>query len=305
MASYFAINDWTPRTKSTKALLAHCAEVLEDYTAQGYRLTLRQLYYQMVSRGHLPNTMRDYKNLGELVKNAREGGHLRWNDIEDRGRVLVSPSEWDSASSLLDQAAMQFRLDRWEGQDNYVEVWVEKDAVAGIIEPVADRWHVKFMANRGYSSASAMFSAAQRLARKVNDGRVAHVLYLGDHDPSGLDMDQDMEGRLHQYSGEILDYDTLEITRLALTMDQVEEHQPPPNPTKTADSRAESYIDQFGTECWELDALDPATLDALVEDAIEDRIDLDLFEARKGEEEEGRASIRAYAEWLANGHNPD
>ena len=298
MSSYFAINDWTPRTKSTKALLGYCAEVLETYSAQGYRLTLRQLYYQMVSRGYLPNTMRDYKNLGELVKNAREGGQLSWDHIEDRGRVLVSPSQWASASVLMNQAASQFRLDRWEGQDNYVEVWVEKDAVAGIIEPVADRWHVKFMANRGYSSASAMYSAAQRLAGQVAHGKVAHVLYLGDHDPSGLDMDQDMEGRLHQYSGEILDYDTLEITRLALTMDQVKEHQPPPNPTKTADSRAESYIDEFGTECWELDALDPATLDSLVDDAIEDRIDLGLFEERKGAEEAGRASIRAYAEWL-------
>ena len=196
MTSYFAINDWTPRTKSTKALLAHCAEVLEDYAGQGYRLTLRQLYYQMVSRGYLPNTLRDYKNLGELVKSAREGGHLSWEHIEDRGRVMVSPSQWSSASSLLNQAALQFRLDRWEGQDNYVEVWVEKDAVAGIIEPVANRWHVRFMANRGYSSASAMFAAAQRLASQVDHGKSAHVLYLGDHDPSGLDMDQDMEGRL-------------------------------------------------------------------------------------------------------------
>ena len=206
----------------------------------------------MVARSYLPNTFRNYKNMGDLVKNGREGGHLSWDHIEDRGRVLVSPPDWESALELMLQAADQFRLDRWEGQDNYVEVWVEKDAAAGILKPVANRWHVKFMANRGYSSASAFYSAAQRLARQVEEGKVAHVLYLGDHDPSGLDMDQDMEGRLHKYSGGTLDYDTLEITRLALTMDQVKEHQPPPNPTKTADSRSQSYIDEFGTECWEL-----------------------------------------------------
>ena len=300
MVSYLAINDWTPKTKSTKALLVHCAEVLAEYSAQGYRLTLRQLYYQMVVKGHLPNTLRDYKNLGTMVKNAREGGHLSWDHIEDRGRVLVSPNFYESVVERVELASYSFELDRWEGQDNYIEVWVEKDAVSGIIEPVADRWQVPFMANRGYSSASAMYSAAQRLSRCVRLGKVAHVLYLGDHDPSGLDMDQDMEGRLHQYSRGRLNQGTLEITRLALTMDQVEEHKPPPNPTKTADSRAQSYIDQFGTECWELDALDPATLDSLVEEAITDRIDLVLFEERKEAEEAGRTSIRGYANWLAN-----
>ena len=187
--------EWEPKSAANRQLLADTQAVVEEYVGMGYVLTLRQLYYQLVSRDILPNNDKQYKRLGELVKNGREAGHIDWNAIEDRGRVLVSPPEWSSPKQILIGAARQFRLNRWRGQDHYVEVWCEKDALSSVLEPVCDRWHVRFMANRGYSSATAMHRGAQRLAEAAHSGQQPAVIYLGDHDPSGIDMSRDIENR--------------------------------------------------------------------------------------------------------------
>ena len=228
-------------------------EIIEEYRRQGYVLTLRQLYYQMVSRDYLPNRQAEYKRLGELVSNARLGGFIDWDSIVDRGRVPIEPAEWSSPAEIIEVAARQYRVNRWEGQPHYVEVWCEKDALSSVIEPVCNRLHVRFLANRGYSSSSAMYDGAKRLRRAIQQSRQPVVIYLGDHDPSGLDMSRDIAARLQLLSRQM----DIRVNRLALNIDQVEEYQPPPNPTKLEDSRAAGYVDLYGMESWELDALDP------------------------------------------------
>ena len=131
-------------------LIEKANEILAEYAAQNYTLTLRQLYYQFVSRDIIPNNLRSYKNLGSVLNDARLAGKVDWDMIEDRGRELVTPSHWDGPADILDSAARSFRMDKWEGQPNRVLVMAEKDAVSGILEPECKKLDVQFMANRGY-----------------------------------------------------------------------------------------------------------------------------------------------------------
>jgi len=156
-------------------------EILDDYKSEGYRLTLRQLYYQLVSRGHIENSLRSYKRIGNLVSDARLAGLIDWDMIEDRGRVAQFPAHWNDPAEIVSAAADQFAIDKWEGQVNYIEVMVEKDALSGVLLPVCNRLDIGFTANRGYSSSSAMYEAGKRMARRLNEGKTIYVLYLGDH----------------------------------------------------------------------------------------------------------------------------
>ena len=167
----------------------------------------------------------------------------------------------------------------------------------GILEPVCEREHVRALACRGYASATAIYDSAKRLGDAAERGQEPHVLYLGDHDPSGLDMTRDIRDRLST----MLAYFDVQVDRLALNMDQVIEHAPPPNPTKLSDSRAKRYIASYGDDSWELDALDPATLTQVVEEAILNLRDVELWDAMLDEEEKERAQIRKAAAALRTG----
>ncbi|MCK5643240.1 MAG: hypothetical protein KAJ19_20695 [Gammaproteobacteria bacterium] len=209
-----------------------CQAIVEEYLEQGLTLTLRQLYYQFVARGLLENTERSYKNLGNTVSKARLAGLLDWDAIEDRGRQPDIQSQWNGLTGLVRSASLAYRLPRWKGQEYYVELWVEKEALAGVLEQIASDFHVTLMVNKGYSSQSAMYASANRLmdgAQREARELPVLVFYLGDHDPSGEDMVRDIADRLNMFTGRELD---LEVRKLALTTEQIEEYQPPPNPTK-------------------------------------------------------------------------
>lgn len=233
--------------------------ILNEYRGMGYRLSLRQLYYQLVARDFIENSQKSYKRIGNLISDARLAGLIDWDMIEDRNRETVIPTAWESPAQIVRAAANQFRVDRWEGQTNYVEVMVEKDALSGILVPVCVEKHVRFTANKGYSSSSAMYEAGKRIHRMLmlheNSVNSVHIFYLGDHDPSGIDMTRDIRERLIQFSGiqekiEDMGYvieDFIRIHRLALNYDQVEQWQPPENPAKQTDSRFEAYEAEFGT----------------------------------------------------------
>jgi len=270
------------------ATIEKANEIIESYQAQGYKLTLRQLYYQFVSRDLVPNTERSYKNLGSVVSEARLAGLVDWDAIEDRGRVASTPTQFQDVEHLMANAINWYRLPRWAGQENYVELWVEKQALAGVLEPVADARHVTLMVNKGYSSQSAMHEAARRFIRNADDQggrRRCHLLYLGDHDPSGEDMVRDVADRLEMFGARVA------VRKLALTMAQVEEHEPPPNPAKMTDARAAKYVAEHGDSSWEVDALPPDVLVGIIEDAIGGLVDQGLVDAVKEREEEDKAEL--------------
>lgn len=244
--------------------------IIADYQAQGFTLTLRQLYYQFVARALIPNTMQSYKRLGAIINDGRMAGLIDWEAIEDRTRNVQSVATWDDPEDIVDACARSFRVDRWADQPAHVEVWIEKEALVGVIEPVCAEHFVPFFACRGYTSQSEQWRAGNRLRRKYDHGKRVVVLHLGDHDPSGLDMTRDNDERLALFTG---DEDAVEIRRLALNMDQVRKHRPPPNPAKESDSRFADYIKKFGEKSWELDALDPTVIDGLIRDQLQELID--------------------------------
>lgn len=243
-------------------------EVIHEYKLQSYSLTLRQCYYQLVARGIIENNQKVYKTTGNLINDARLAGLIDWNAIEDRTRNLKSLSHWSSPKSVIESAAWSYRRDVWLHQDYHVEVWVEKEALANVVGRVSDELDVSYFCCRGYVSQSEMWSAAQRFIQYEKMGKSCVIIYLGDHDPSGIDMSRDIKERLKLFGVEELIF-----RRVALNHDQISLYNPPPNPAKTTDSRYTSYIDKYGDESWELDALEPKILHDIITKNVTEFID--------------------------------
>jgi hypothetical protein len=296
-------------TGSTLKDLRYIIDIVDDYAGQGLTLTLRQLYYQLVSKDLISNNEKSYKRIGMIVSRARLGGILDWDAVEDRVRVPKMPPEYASLDALVEAAFASYRLPRLMGQDTYVELWVEKDALAGVLAPIAYKYHIGLMVNRGYSSTSAMKEAGDRLREKCLEigTNTAHVLYLGDFDPSGEDMVRDVDDRLELFAnrgyedpdypddtdGEVEGIVHIDVTKIALTMPQIKKHQPPPNPAKLTDSRAKEFVAKHGKQSWEVDALPPRVLRHLIELELDSLIDMDKVQKIKDKEEADKKMLRA------------
>ncbi|MDD3040415.1 hypothetical protein [Bacteroides sp.] len=251
----------------------------------GYDLTLRQVYYQLVARDVIPNNERSYKNLGNLVSDGRIAGLIDWEAIIDRTRNIRRNSHWDSPSEIIEIASQQFAYDKWAEQYNYVEVWVEKDALIGVVGQICERLDVPYFSCRGYVSQSEMWAAARRL-QQYGINKDIIIIHLGDHDPSGKDMSRDIVDRLSLF--DIYP----EFQRIALNIDQIELYDPPPNPTKLTDSRCHAYIREYGYECWELDALKPEIIEELIRKTVMEYCDPHLFEMAKQRERAARKLLK-------------
>lgn len=278
------------RNENHLAIVNQANRIIVEYQQQGFVLTLRQLYYQFVARDLIPNNQREYKRLGSIINDARLAGLIDWEALEDRTRNLAALSHWTGPDSIVEACSEQFRIDRWETQPRRVEVWIEKDALVGVIEGVCQRYDVPFLSCRGYTSQSEMWQAGQRLLRYRKNEQPPVILHFGDHDPSGIDMTRDIEDRLRLFMG------GLDIERLALNEDQVEEYNPPPNPAKLTDSRVGAYIRRFGTDSWELDALEPAVIASLIEERIQELIEPDAWADATEAENVAKADLAAVAE---------
>lgn len=273
-------------------IIAQANGICEDYQAQGYDLTLRQVYYQFVARGLLANSDRNYKRLGSIINDARLAGLMDWSFIRDRTRFLRSQGYWEDPEQIIDASARGFQRNLWieSGQHYRPEVWVEKDALIGIVEQAASPLHVPHLSCRGYVSQSEMFSAGRRMRQHFHRGHTPVVIHLGDHDPSGIDMSRDIQDRLSLFAGQRVD-----VRRIALNMDQVEQYDPPPNPAKLTDSRGADYVDRFGDDSWELDALEPSVLTALIQEAVAPLIDQEAWDYAESVDQHDRDRMTAVA----------
>ncbi len=266
--------------------------IIAEYVAQGFRLTLRQLYYQLVARHLIPeNTKQQYKRLGNIISDARRAGHIDWTAIEDRTRFIRKNGWWNNPLDIVKAAHRSYHRDLWEKQALRIEVWIEKDALVGVIEPTCNALDVPVFSCRGYSSDSAIWDAAyNRFREYAKKGQHVLVLQLGDHDPSGLDMIRDIRKRLELFSGS---KDWIEVRPIGLTMAQVEELHPPPDFAKVTDSRYAWYVKEFGTdESWELDALEPQYLIDLIIQHVEAERDDDIWTVAVGRQEIERERIQ-------------
>jgi len=271
--------------KKTLAIIDAANEILEEYVQKGYDLTLRQLYYQFVARDFLPNTPKSYDNLGNVINNARLAGLIDWNHITDRTRYVRDLSHWDSPEGVVHSAAESFRVNMWEEQNDYVEVWIEKDALVGVITSICQQWDVPFLSCRGYVSQSEMWRASCRFTKQEHMGKNTFIIHLGDHDPSGVNMTADIQNRLYGFNSEV------EVCRVALTMEQIEKYDPPPNYAKETDSRYRDYVLEYGERCWELDALEPEIIEKLVADTTQKHLNFNLWKEKKHEEEEAKGLL--------------
>jgi len=270
-----------------------CNEIIEEYVDSGLRLTLRQLYYQLVSRAVIENADREYKKLSSLISKGRLCGLVDWDAIEDRVRQPYKSSEFDDITDLMEVAARSYRLPRWKGQKIYAELWVEKDALAGVLRPIAQKYHITLMVNRGYSSQSAMYESAKRIQSSVERYEIstgAAIFYLGDMDPSGEDMVRDIQDRLDMFGAQAL------VKKIALTMEQVEEYNPPPNPTKVKDPRAAEFLKKYGNSSWEVDALPPDVLTRMLNHYFDPLIDKDKMDKIVAQEKLDIKNLRSKLE---------
>lgn len=317
-------------TDAAYQMVRHVRRICADYAAQGLDLTLRQVYYQCVAHDLFPddrtwrqvegtnkwvrdpdgtkNAEPNYKWLGGIVNDARLAGMLDWDFIVDRTRNLRSNAHWNDPASVIRAAARGYAIDKWADQDHRIEVWIEKDALVGVLETCCPQLDVPFFSCRGYTSQSEVWGAAQRLGEYIDDGKKAVIIHLGDHDPSGIDMSRDIEHRLATFIAqdrldatldedidEYLDdcYDHFTVERIALNWDQVQQYNPPPNPAKLSDSRGAGYVRRYGRSSWELDALDPPVLVDLIQNAVGAYRDEERWEAAVEAEEQQRKILTA------------
>lgn len=274
--------------KPTLDLIEFLDGLIDSYLAQGFTLSVRQLYYQLVARGKVENTEKSYKRVASIINDARLAGLLDWDAIEDRGRDVVMRNRYTSGKDVLGIAERSYHMDMWKGQNQRVFVIVEKAALAGVLGGSCHKWDVPLLAARGYPSVSILREMTlSHFAPSFAVRQQPIILHMGDHDPSGIDMTRDLQERIDMFAER-----GVRLKRIALTMAQIEETSPPPNPAKTTDARFKQYEAEHGDESWELDALEPSYLVRLVEKHIKQAVDMVKWQARKQEIEYIRAKLK-------------
>jgi hypothetical protein len=266
------------RHAKTLLLLESAVAVIEEADAP---MTVRQVYYQLVSRQVIENNRSQYQAVSNLLVKARQDGDIPWSAIEDRLRRPRSAPMWDGLADFAESARAAYRRNVWAEQEDYLEVWLEKDALSGIFEDVLDAYGVTLNVGRGYDGWDSIHNAAQRFG----GGYGGSVLYFGDFDPSGEDMVRSLRARLAHFGCRP------DVTKCALTFDDVSLYNLPPDFAKRTDSRSAAFVAKHGDVCVELDALPVGVLrDRLVEE-VEARIDLDALAAVRSAEQDERERL--------------
>ena len=251
------------RSRRTAGEIAVIREAILEVLEIGFPMTLRQLFYKLVSRRVIAKTEPEYDStVGRLVKEMRLSGQLPWHWITDNTRGQRKVRTNSSLEEALEDTARFYRRDIWDDQPEYVEIWCEKDAISGVLWPAVVEWHVPLMITRGYPSLSFMYETAATISAVE---RRVHIAYLGDWDPSGLDIQRNVEGRLREFAPKV----DLDFRRLAVTPEQVREFGLLTRPTKASDSRAKG----FRGESVEVDAIDSNQLREMVEEFISAFVD--------------------------------
>lgn len=275
-----------PLRKSSLAMIDIVNSVISELASKGFKMTIRQLYYQMVVRGKIENSQKSYDNVVALLTKARLAGLVDWDAIVDRTRDVIRQSSWSNPQQILRTCADSYHEHMWNEQPCFVYAIIEKEALAEIFENLLAPWDVPLLPARGYASATVLRDLAKYRFLRANKPVI--VLHFGDHDPSGIDMSRDLETRLQLFGRYQVD---LEFRRVALNMNQIEEQNPPPFFAKVTDSRYQSYVDEFGEDCWELDALSPEYLKELIDDRVGEYVDQEVWNETKARIDRRKARL--------------
>ncbi len=251
--------------------------------------TIRQLFYRLTVEGVIAKTEAEYKTVVRLTGEMRRAGLLPFEWIADSTRWMRKPRTFDSLEAALQITAQTYRRSLWAESSDYVEIWIEKEALAGVVVDVTNEFDVPLMVTRGYPSLSFVQSAAEAMNAR---SQFTYVYYLGDHDPSGVDISRKLEEDLHEFT-----FGISEFERIAVTPAQIEAWQLPSRPTKTTDTRAK----RFRGESVELDAIPAPELRELVRGPIESHVDHHQLEVLRTAESEERRLLMQMAESFTGG----
>ena len=250
--------------------------------------TVRQVFYQAVTRDLIAKTEAEYKStVVRLLGQLRLDGEIPFDAIADNTRWMRKPSTHRGLENVLREVASFYRRDLWHSQDAYVEIWLEKEALASVIYRETEEWDVPLMVTRGYASLSYLHSAAEAIKA---GGKPAFLYYLGDYDPSGLDISHQVERRLREFAPKA----EIHFQRVAVTKQQIRRLRLPTRPTKTSDSRAKG----FKGESVEVDAIPPGELRRIVRDCIARHVDAGEVERLRRVEELERETLWSMAHGL-------
>lgn len=285
-------------SKEHTDLIAKINSIVQAYESAGHLMTVRQVYYQLVHRNWIPNRVTEYQRLVGILTDARMAGLVSWTAFEDRNRQLKGVHTVDGPPQAIKQMMEGYALDLWANQDWRPEVWIEKKSLEGVISNICNRLRVDFFATAGYSSVTETWQAGQRFSDYIAKGQRPMIFYLGDHDPSGLDMTRHVRETVSTFVGQ-----PIYVQRIALNMDQIEEGGYPENPVKMSDSRKKDYIDQFGESCWELDVFTPEDMEQVIHDAIMPLRDQEKWDEMMSEEVQDKRIMNEVMEEIFGGES--
>jgi hypothetical protein len=280
------------RSQKNIDLIEHSKRILAEIKPS----TSRGVAYQLFTRGLIENMgSKCVENVARQIVLAREEGLIPWRWIVDETRWEERSNSWDCLGDFGESVTSQYRKDFWQHQSAWLKVFSEKSTIGGVIRPVLSRFAVPFQIMHGYGSATSLHNVAE--VSNSDDKRLLEILYIGDFDPSGMHMSEvDLPARIKKYNGAV------KITRIALTRDDCTSLPPFDAKTKKGDTRYEWFTKNYGTQCWELDAMSPNVLRQRVEDEIVDRIDPEAWNHCQQVEEAERESLNRYVQAWGWGH---
>ncbi len=273
-------------------------------------MTVRQLFYRLVSAGAIRNAQTEYKRLGAVMTRIREAGDVPRTWLVDHTRATLKPSSWSGLADFSESVRTCYRKDFWASMPHHVELFVEKDAVAGTVQPITVENDVAIRVCRGYASISFAGEIADEWTQIE---KPIFAYYLGDFDPSGFDLERDLRDKLGRYSGlPIWTYEPpgqepcyvdnahrfVSWVRLGVTEADFVDHDLVRIPVKRSDNRAAGFIQEYGTDCAEIDAIPPSELRRRVADAIDRHIDVERWNRLLKVEEAERETLLQFSQTL-------
>ena len=277
-------------------LIPYVLKIIGEYEV---RLTIRQIFYRLVSAGVIPNTRSAYNSLDRVISEARKKGVIPFKAIVDRSRNFIggdvpyylTPEQYfNGLIENLKTAFLDYDIPFWLNQPIYIEVWLEKDALTGFFKQITDKYRVVLAPCRGYPSLTFLYEGAKRLSR-ISKPKL--ILYFGDYDMRGIDIQRHITETLENFG-----LTNFQVRRVALTREQIEVYQLPPNPAKSKDTMFRGWIEKHGNVAWELDALEPKVLMSLIENAILQNIDKPTLNRRNNLLEQNRLRLKSMIENL-------
>jgi hypothetical protein len=270
-----------PTKRRTRQEIKTVRDAIYSALAEDRPMTVRQVFYRLVSLGVIAKTEGEYKStVVRLLTEMRRNDEIPFEWIADNTRWQRKPRTYSSLENLLQDTIRTYRRSLWDNQDAYVEIWLEKDALAGVLYQETAAWDVPLMVTRGYPSITFLHSAAEAIA---DIDKPTYLYYFGDYDPSGLDIPRKVESDIREFAPDA----DIEFERVAVTHEQIMAMQLPTRPTKKTDSRSKNFVG----ESVEVDAIPPRALRRMVEDCITQHIDDQAYEALQVAEEGDRTAL--------------